>query len=71
MNTIYQCQIFSPIPFVEYHPDIAYFDVSGKNAEFDINRNHGHYDENDFNALSFYVKDYLSSKFKFLYQHFF
>ncbi|XP_017878502.1 chondroitin sulfate synthase 2 [Ceratina calcarata] len=57
MNTINQYQIFSPIPFVEYHPDVVHMnDV--KQVETDINRNHGRYDEYNFNNIAFYVKDY-------------
>ncbi|KZC05455.1 Chondroitin sulfate synthase 2 [Dufourea novaeangliae] len=57
MNTINQYQIFSPIPFVEFHPDIVHMnDV--KQADTDINRNHGRYDEYNYNNIAFYVRDY-------------
>ncbi|XP_076242924.1 chondroitin polymerizing factor [Calliopsis andreniformis] len=57
MNTISQYQIFSPIPFVEFHPDIVHMnDVKG--IETDINRNHGRYDEYNYNNIAFYVRDY-------------
>ncbi|XP_053983624.1 chondroitin sulfate glucuronyltransferase [Hylaeus volcanicus] len=57
MNTINQYQIFSPIPFVEFHPDIAHMnDV--KYVDSDINRNHGRYDEYNYNNIAFYVRDY-------------
>lgn len=57
MNTISQYQIFSPIPFVEFHPDIVHMN-DAKNFETDINRNHGRYDEHNFNSIAFYAKDY-------------
>lgn len=57
MNTISQYQIFSPIPFVEYHPDIVHMN-DAKQVETDINRNHGRYDEYNFNNIAFYAKDY-------------
>lgn len=57
MNTINQYQIFSPIPFIEYHPDIVHInDV--KKVNTDINRNYGKYDEYNFNNIAFYVRDY-------------
>lgn len=57
MNTISQYQIFSPIPFMEYHPDIAHINDI-KQIDMDINRNHGRFDEYNFNNIAFYVKDY-------------
>lgn len=57
MNTINQYQIFSPIPFVEFHPDVAHMNDI-KRVETDINRNHGRYDEHNYNSIAFYVKDY-------------
>ncbi|XP_046617698.1 chondroitin sulfate synthase 2 [Neodiprion virginianus] len=60
MNTISQWQVFSPMPFVEYHPDIAYSESKAKENELDINRNYGRYDEYNFNHVAFYAKDYTS-----------
>lgn len=60
MNTINQYQIFSPIPFVAYHPDIIYTD-DNKHIEVDINHNYGRYDEYNYNNIAFYVKDYIAS----------
>lgn len=62
MNTINQWQVFSPIPFVEFHPDIIYKD--NKITEFDVVRNLGRYDEYNFNSVAFYAKDYTNSKKK-------
>ncbi|KOC62206.1 Chondroitin sulfate synthase 2 [Habropoda laboriosa] len=57
MNTINQYQVFSPIPFVEYHSDVVHMnDV--KQVETDINRNHGRYDEYNYNNIAFYARDY-------------
>ncbi|KAK2581524.1 hypothetical protein KPH14_005183 [Odynerus spinipes] len=61
MNTISQYQVFSPIPFVAYHPDIIYTDDS-KHLEVDINHNYGRYDEYDYNNIAFYVKDYIAMR---------
>ncbi|XP_046743414.1 chondroitin sulfate synthase 2 [Diprion similis] len=60
MNTISQWQVFSPMPFAEYHPDIAYTDSKAKENELDVNRNYGRYDEYNFNHIAFYAKDYTS-----------
>lgn len=57
MNTISQWQVFSPIPFVEFQPNIAYSDDT-KNSGIDINRNNGRYDNLNYESISFYVKDY-------------
>ncbi|CAL7941243.1 unnamed protein product [Xylocopa violacea] len=57
MNTINQYQVFSPIPFVEYHPDVVHMNDI-KQVDTDINRNHGRYDEYNFNNIAFYVRDY-------------
>ena len=63
MNTISQWQIFSPIPFVEYNPDVARpGNVAKKIRDFDINHNAGKYDDANYDSISFYVKDYLTSK---------
>ena len=62
MNTISQWQVFSPIPFVQYHPDIIYFDESAKHVEFDILHNHGRYDEYNYDSVSFYTKDYMAGR---------
>lgn len=65
MNTINQYQIFSPIPFIEYHPDIVHInDV--KKVNTDINRNYGKYDEYNFNNIAFYVRDYNISMYTFM-----
>ena len=56
MNTINQYQIFSPIPFMEFHPDIAH--INDMKQDTDINRNHGRYDEYNYNNIAFYVRDY-------------
>ncbi|KAG8229514.1 hypothetical protein J437_LFUL004920 [Ladona fulva] len=64
MNTILGWQVFSPIPFAEYHPDIVYTgpDFVTRPAELDVNKSYGHFDNLDTNHLSFYVKDYLIAR---------
>lgn len=65
MNTISHYQIFSPIPFIEFHPDIIYADEATPN-EVDVNSNYGKYDEQNYNNIAFYIKDYNASM-KFIY----
>ncbi|KAJ8680351.1 hypothetical protein QAD02_016138 [Eretmocerus hayati] len=60
MNTISQWQVFSPIPFVQYDPDLIHYDPNTKNVEFDITHHHGKYDEHNFDSVSFYARDYLT-----------
>ncbi|KAL6268446.1 hypothetical protein P5V15_001581 [Pogonomyrmex californicus] len=57
MNTISHYQIFSPIPFIEFHPDIIYANEAAHD-EVDVNSNYGKYDEQNYNNIAFYVKDY-------------
>ncbi|XP_058800240.1 chondroitin sulfate synthase 2 isoform X2 [Phymastichus coffea] len=59
MNTISQWQVFSPIPFVQYHPDVIRYNEN-KHVEFDIIQQHGRYDEHNYDFVSFYTKDYLT-----------
>lgn len=59
MNTINQWQVFSPIPFVEYNPNLYQTD---QKSNFDLNHNHGHYDKSNYQSISFYVKDYRSAR---------
>lgn len=66
MNTIIQWQVFSPIPFSEYNPDIAYSTSKARENELDINRNFGRYDEYNFNHVSFYAKDYVDGTYKII-----
>ncbi|KAG7201076.1 hypothetical protein KM043_017619 [Ampulex compressa] len=61
MNTINQYQIYSPIPFVEFHPDIIYTNIV-HNEELDVSRNYGRYDEQNYNNIAFYVRDYITMR---------
>lgn len=64
MNTILHKQIFSPIPFSEYHPDVAY-QTQERPQELDINKKYGHYDSSNYQQISFYLKDYIAGDVKF------
>lgn len=63
MNTILHKQIFSPIPFSEYHPDVAY-QTQERPQELDINKKYGHYDSSNYQQISFYLKDYIAGEIK-------
>ncbi|XP_053592891.1 chondroitin sulfate synthase 2 [Microplitis demolitor] len=56
MNTIIQWQVFSPIPFVEYNPNL--YESDQKSRKFDLSHNHGYYDTSNYESISFYAKDY-------------
>ncbi|KAK7789799.1 hypothetical protein R5R35_012982 [Gryllus longicercus] len=59
MNTILNWQVFSPIPFTEFHPDVVYTNTFVQPPTFlDINKNYGHYDSNQKDYIAFYAKDY-------------
>uniref|UniRef100_T1J8E4 Hexosyltransferase n=1 Tax=Strigamia maritima TaxID=126957 RepID=T1J8E4_STRMM len=60
MNTIKRFQVFAPIPFVQYHPDIVY--RGKKKVILEVNKKYGHFDDYNFDHLSFYTKDYLSGR---------
>lgn len=59
MNTISQWQVFSPIPFVQYHPDVINYNKNPY-TKFDIIHSHGRYDEYNYDFVAFYAKDYLT-----------
>jgi hypothetical protein len=65
MNTILHKQIFSPIPFSEYHPDVAY-QTQERPQELDINKKYGHYDSSNYQQISFYLKDYIAGEITIL-----
>lgn len=54
MNTISGFQIFSPIPFRQYDPKVT------KLLSFDINKNSGHFDQEEYKFISFYGRDYVA-----------
>lgn len=54
---------------MEFHPDIVHMEDT-KEIETDINRNHGRYNEYNYNNIAFYVRDYNASTNGFLYFHF-
>lgn len=61
INTISGWQLFSPVPFAEYNPDVS-FPGSSKNEALNISTNQGFYDLHETQHISFYMADYLSGK---------
>lgn len=53
MNTIGEFQIFNPIPFRQYNPE-----VSGVET-LEIHKDCGHFDREEYKYISFYGKDYV------------
>lgn len=64
MNTILGWQVFSPIPFSEYHPDIVFSSTNTRPKELDINKTYGHYDTRDISHIAFYARDYTTARKK-------
>ncbi|CAH1960940.1 unnamed protein product [Acanthoscelides obtectus] len=58
MNTIMNFQIFSPIPFRQYDPKISQINI------LDVNKNTGHFDNEEYKYISFYGKDYVYARKK-------
>lgn len=61
INTISGWQLFSPIPFAEYNPDVS-FPGSSKSEALNISTNQGFYDLHETQHISFYMADYLSAR---------
>lgn len=59
MNTILKTQVFFPIPFNQYHPALAYKHIPFPD-NVDVKKDLGHFDEDSFEHVSFYLADYLS-----------
>jgi len=59
-------QVFSPIPFQEYNPDIVYNSDLPEPEQMDINKNYGHYDSMNTDLISFYATDYIAGNFTYV-----
>lgn len=56
MNTIKNFQIFSPIPFRQYDSKVTQINT------FDLNKNTGHFDDEEYKYISFYGRDYVETR---------
>ncbi|XP_045106284.1 chondroitin sulfate synthase 2-like [Portunus trituberculatus] len=60
MNTILNWQVFSPVPFTQYHPDTV--SDTESYAKMDVNKNNGRFDAYNFDHISFYIGDFLAAR---------
>lgn len=60
MNTIMEWQIFSALPYSEYDPNLMTYP---QQSTLDVNKYYGHFDPFNFDHLSFYAKDYVTSEY--------
>ncbi|KAK4877945.1 hypothetical protein RN001_010451 [Aquatica leii] len=58
MNTVNNFQVFSPIPFRQYNPNVTHIDV------FDVKKAVGHFDHEEYRYIAFYGKDYVTARKK-------
>ncbi|XP_050418344.1 chondroitin sulfate synthase 2 [Patella vulgata] len=61
MNTIQGWQVFFPIGFWQYKPNLIY-DQKPYPTNIDINSKSGHYDANSYEHSSFYVSDFTDMR---------
>ncbi|XP_044764100.1 chondroitin sulfate glucuronyltransferase [Coccinella septempunctata] len=59
MNTIEKFQVFSPIPFRQYNPKASEY------SKFEVNKNAGHFDREEYKYISFYGRDYVEARKKY------
>jgi hypothetical protein len=65
LNTIRTQQIFFPIVFSEYMPNIVY-SVRPFPDEVQINKNVGYFNDESYEFASFYISDYFKSRFELI-----
>lgn len=61
MNSISNWQVFFPIHFQDFNPDIAYYGQE-RPDNIDLVKDAGHFDRNDFNEACFYNADYMTAR---------
>lgn len=61
MNSISNWQVFFPIHFQDFNPDIAYYGQE-RPAIIDLVKDAGHFDRNAFNEACFYNSDYMTAR---------
>lgn len=64
INTIAGWQLYSPIPFAEYNPNVTVTSVK-KPGVLDVSTNQGFYNSHDTLHISFYISDYLNARQQF------
>lgn len=61
MNSINNWQVFFPIHFQDYNPDVAYHNQQ-RPATFDMVKDAGHFDRMSFEEACFYNSDYMATR---------
>jgi hypothetical protein len=61
LNTIRNTQVFFPIPFYEYMPNIVYPSVPYP-AQVDIHKTVGYFNRHSYNFAAFYNSDFIRTK---------
>ncbi|XP_043550338.1 chondroitin sulfate glucuronyltransferase-like [Chiloscyllium plagiosum] len=61
MNSINQWQVFFPIHFQEYNPEVAYHNQP-QPLTIDLLKDSGHFDRDFFDAACFYNSDYMAAR---------
>ena len=63
MQTIRGWEVFCPIPWVEYQPDIGYFGTANiRPDKLELKKDYGHFDGEHYAIMSFYMDDYKMGK---------
>ena len=66
VNTIQGWQVFSPIPYEEYHPKVAYPNRDSP-VRLEVSHHAGHFNQHTYEQLSFFKSDYFQGKFIILF----
>ncbi|KAM4559067.1 chondroitin sulfate synthase 2 [Odontesthes bonariensis] len=61
MNSINNWQVFFPVHFQEYNPDVAYHNQP-RPATVDLVKDAGHFDRRSFDEACFYNSDYMTTR---------
>nr|XP_023695748.1 chondroitin sulfate synthase 2 [Paramormyrops kingsleyae] len=61
MNSINNWQVFFPVHFQDYNPDIAYHNQEQMVATY-LSKDDGHFDRNAFDEACFYNSDYMATR---------
>ena len=65
LNTIKANQVFAPIAFYQYNPNIIYVKKPFPN-EVEVNKNVGYYNIYSYDFISFYNSDYMNTRDHFI-----
>ena len=69
LNTIQNSQVFFPIAFSEFMPNIIYPAAAAHPDKINLNKMTGYYNTYSFQFVSFYNSDYIKSRAKFVLEN--